>query len=164
MTAAKAAARSPRFWLMKTEPVTFSFDDLLASPNRTSSWEGVRNYQARNLMRDEFRLGDQCFIYHSSCAEPGIIGLAVVVREAHPDLTALDPDSPYFDERSYRDGVSRWCMVDVQAVEQFRQPVLLSRMRDEPELQGLMVLQKGARLSVQPVSPAHGAILLKMGL
>jgi predicted RNA-binding protein with PUA-like domain len=163
MSAAPAAARSPRFWLMKTEPVTFSLDDLLASPSQTSSWEGVRNYQARNLMRDEFKLGDQCFIYHSSCAEPGIVGLAEVVREAHSDDTALDPSSAYYDEKSFKDGVSRWCMVAVQARARFRSPLLLSQMREEPGLLGLMVLQRGARLSIQPVSPAHGALILKLG-
>ena len=161
--AATAARKSPRFWLMKTEPVTFSFDDLLASPNQTSSWEGVRNYQARNLMRDEFKLGDQCFIYHSSCAEPGIVGLAEVVREAHPDDTALDPNSPYFDERSYQAGASRWCMVSVQAKAVFSKPVLLSDMRSHEGLSGLMVLQRGARLSVQPVSGVHGHLLLELG-
>jgi predicted RNA-binding protein with PUA-like domain len=158
-----ATTASPRFWLLKTEPVTFSFDDLVAAPQRTSSWEGVRNYQARNLMRDEFRRGDQCFIYHSSCAEPGIIGLAEVVREAYPDHTALDPASPYFDEKSAQAGESRWCMVAVQAKARFAAPVYLSAMRTQPDLAGMMVLQRGARLSVQPVSAAHAALILKAG-
>jgi predicted RNA-binding protein with PUA-like domain len=156
-------AKGANHWLMKTEPDTFSFDDLVRSPRRTTSWEGVRNYQARNLMRDRMRVGDQVFIYHSSCEEPGIVGTAEVVRLAHPDLAALDPKSPYFDERSAAAGESRWWMVDVRATARFKRPVLLSAIRAEPKLAGMMVIKRGARLSVQPVAPAEWAVIVRAG-
>ncbi len=148
-----------RVWLMKTEPHVFSIDDLLRAPDRTSSWEGVRNFQARNFMRDGMRLGDFVLIYHSSCERPGIVGLAEVVREAHPDLTALDPESPYFDSKSKADGLSRWCMVDVRGIDKLKNPLYLDELRAMPALSGMVLLQKGSRLSVQPVSDEHWQIL-----
>ncbi len=122
---------SELYWLMKTEPDTFSFEDLLKRPQRTESWEGVRNYQARNFMRDHFKLGHSCFIYHSSVGEPAIVGVAKVVREAYPDPTALNPKSKYFDEKSKAKGESRWCMVDVKAYAQFAEPISLKRLKTE---------------------------------
>lgn len=148
---------------MKTEPDTFSIEDLIRAPKRTTSWEGVRNYQARNLMRDEFKLGDEVFIYHSSCEVPGVVGTAKVVREAHPDLTALDPRSEYFDEKSKAAGESRWMMVAVQALTRFAQPVSLAQLRETKGLEDMMVLKRGARLSVQPVSAKEWAIITKLG-
>lgn len=153
----------PRHWLMKTEPETFSFDHLIKAPERTTSWEGVRNYQARNLMRDEFAVGDKVFIYHSSCAEPGIVGTAEVVRAAHPDLTALDPQSPYADEKSIAQGSSRWLMVDVQAKARLVKPVTLTAIRATPALASMMVIQRGSRLSIQPVNDADWQVILAMG-
>ncbi len=148
---------------MKTEPDTFSFDDLVKAPKRTTSWEGVRNYQARNLMRDEFKLGDQVFVYHSSCAEPAVIGIGTVVREAHPDLTALNPESEYFDEKSAKDGVSRWAMVAVRASSRFKRPVTLAELRTNKSLGEMVLLQRGSRLSVQPVTAAEWKIITKLG-
>lgn len=150
----------PRHWLMKTEPETFSFDHLLKAPDRTTSWEGVRNYQARNLMRDEFAVGDLVFIYHSSCAEPGIIGIAEVVRQAHPDLTALDPESPYADAKSIAEGSSRWLMVDVRATARLLEPFTLGKIRATPSLASMMVVRRGARLSIQPVTPDEWQTIL----
>lgn len=152
-----------RYWLMKTEPDTFSFDDLLKAKDKTTSWEGVRNYQARNLMRDEMKLKDRVLFYHSSCDEPAVMGTAEVVREAHPDLTALDPESAYFDAKSAKDGASRWQMVAVKAVERFAQPVTLKQMRAMKALDGMMLLRPGSRLSVQPVSAKEWALIVKVG-
>lgn len=153
----------PRHWLMKTEPDTFSFDDLVKAPRRTTSWEGVRNYQARNLMRDDFKKGDLVFIYHSSCAEPGVVGLAEVVKESHPDRSALDPQSPYFDPKSADAGASRWQLVDVRATHRFKQLVSLTAMRSMKGLEAMLLLKRGSRLSIQAVSPAEWAIIIKSG-
>ncbi len=144
---------------MKTEPHVFSIDDLLSAPSRTSSWEGVRNYQARNFMRQEMRCGDRVLIYHSSCDRPGIVGIARVVREAHPDLTALDPESPYFDEKSMALGESRWSMVDVQGEKKLSRPLYLEELKTMPELRGMLLLQKGSRLSIQPITASEWEIL-----
>jgi predicted RNA-binding protein with PUA-like domain len=144
-------------WLMKTEPDTFSFDDLAGRPGRTDKWEGVRNYQARNFMRDAFQLGQHVFIYHSSTGEPGIIGVAEVVRTAYPDDSALDKKSDYFDEKSLKDGVSRWCMVDVKAIGRFARTISLKELKADKKLKGMALLQPGQRLSIQPVSPKEWA-------
>jgi predicted RNA-binding protein with PUA-like domain len=152
-----------KYWLMKTEPETFGWHDLLARPERKESWDGVRNYQARNFMRDEFVVGQEVFIYHSNTAEPAIIGVARVARAAHPDPTALDPSSAYFDPMSERAGSSRWLMVDVEAVAELATPVTLKRLREEPELASMALLQKGQRLSIQPVQPNEWQIICKMG-
>jgi predicted RNA-binding protein with PUA-like domain len=150
--------QSRRVWLMKTEPDVFSFEDLLRAPRQTTCWEGVRNYQARNFMRDDFKVGDLALIYHSSTAEPGIAGIAEVVRGAYPDPSALDPKSEYFDEASKKSGESRWVMVDVRA----RSAVSflsLSQIRSEKKLATMPLLQKGQRLSIQPVTPAEWKVL-----
>lgn len=149
---------SPRYWLLKSEPSVFSFDDLLAAPNRTTCWDGVRNYQARNFMRDDMRVGDLVFFHHSNAEPPGIAGVAEVVREAYPDPTALDPDHDHFDPRS-RPEAPTWLMVDVRAVERFDAPITLDELRATPGLDGLELLRRGSRLSVQPVSAAHWAIV-----
>ena len=138
---------------MKTEPDVFSFDDLVKQ--QVSPWEGVRNYQARNYMRDDFALGDEVFIYHSSIKTPGIVGLAEVVREAYPDPTALDSTSPYYDERSAEKGVSRWCMVDLKPLQRFEKAITLDLLRKEPDLAKMQLLQKGSRLSIQMVRPSE---------
>lgn len=148
-----------RYWLMKTEPDVFSYDDLLRSPKQTTAWEGVRNYQARNFMRDTMRVGDLALIYHSSCAEPGLVGTAKVVRTAVPDLTALDPQSPYYDPKSAQLGQSRWCLVEVQAFERFSEIVSLQRIKAHPDLASMLVVQRGQRLSIQPVSEQEWKIL-----
>ena len=150
-----------RYWLMKTEPDEFSWDDLEKKPKKTGSWDGVRNYQARNFMRDEFKRGDLVLFYHSSCQTPGIYGLAKVVKEAYPDPSALDKKSEYFDEKSFKDGESRWMMVDVQAVERFSMPATLEEIRREPALKTMLLLRPGQRLSVQPVEEKHAEYILK---
>ncbi len=151
------------FWLMKTEPDVFSFEDLVKAPNRTTHWEGVRNYQARNFMRDSFKKGDQVLIYHSNIDEPGVFGIATVVREGYPDSFALDPKSKYFDAQAKKKGESPWIMVDVKATHRFKNPVTRSQLKDEPRAKDMMVLQRGARLSVQPVSEDHFNLIIDLG-
>lgn len=152
-----------KYWLMKTEPTTFSYDDLEESPKKTTSWEGVRNYQARNLMRDEIKKGDAVIIYHSSTDEPAAVGMAEVVREAYPDANAMDPKHKYFDPKSKAKGSNPWLMVDVKAVGKFKAPVTRDRMRQSPALRNAMVLQKGSRLSVQPLSSDEFKTIVKLG-
>lgn len=148
-----------RAFLVKTEPETYSIDDL-ARDGRTS-WEGVRNYQARNLMRDEMKLGDPVLIYHSNAEPPGIVGLARVSREAFPDPTAFDPASKYFDEGG--DPASpRWLMVELAFVEKFPRLLPLEALKADPALAGLEVTRKGTRLSVCKVSPEHLARILAL--
>ncbi|MFM8315524.1 MAG: EVE domain-containing protein, partial [Deltaproteobacteria bacterium] len=131
---------------MKTEPDVFSFEDLVKSPNRTTHWEGVRNYQARNFMRDTFKIGDQVLVYHSNVDEPAVLGIATVVREGYPDTFALDPKSKYFDEDAKKKGISPWIMVDVKATHRFKTPVTRELLKNEPRAKTMMVLQRGARL------------------
>ena len=154
MTRVNRAARTDRqYWLLKSEPETFSFEDLWNSPGRTTHWDGVRNYQARNYMRDEMKKGDLAFFYHSG-AEPGIVGIAEIVREGYPDHTAVDPKDPHYDPKS-KGGESSWSMVDVHAIERFPRPIPLGELRTKPELEGMPLLQKGNRLSVQKVGAAE---------
>ena len=138
------------YWLMKSEPDVFSWDDL--ERKRRASWDGVRNFQARNFMRDQFRLGDCVLFYHSSCPEPGIVGIAKVVREAYPDPTALDPKSDYYDPVSAKAGDSRWFMVDIEPVQRFKRLASLAEIRGNKGLQTMLLLRKGQRLSIQPVT------------
>lgn len=145
------------FWLMKSEPSAFSIDDLARAPRRRSMWDGVRNYQARNFMRD-MRLGDKVFFYHSSCAEPGIVGTMRVVREAYPDPTQFDAKDPHFDPKSKR-AAPRWVAVDLELAEQFDTVIPLSTLRKIPALETMRILQRGNRLSVTPVSNAHWKII-----
>jgi predicted RNA-binding protein with PUA-like domain len=154
---------SRNFWLMKTEPATFSFGDLMAKPQRTDRWEGVRNYLARNLMRDKFAAGDQVFIYHSSIAEPAVAGIAEVVGPAYPDQTALDPASPYFDPKSEIAGQSRWVCVDVKAKSRFLEAISLKRLRQEAALADMALLRPGQRLSVQPVRAEEWHYICALG-
>jgi len=141
------------YWLMKSEPGECSVDDALAAPAATVPWTGVRNYQARNFMRDAMRVGDGVLFYHSNCAEPGIVGIARVASASRPDPTQFDPKSPYFDPAS-RPDAPRWLLVDVQVLR--KTPTLtLAEMRTRPELTDLLVLKKGNRLSITPVEPRH---------
>jgi predicted RNA-binding protein with PUA-like domain len=150
-------------WLMKSEPDEVSIDDLAAAPGQTLPWFGVRNYQARNFMRDQFRVGDGVLFYHSSCPEPGIAGLAEVASTAYPDATQFDPDSPYFDAKATRE-TPRWLVVDVRFVRKTRL-LSLAEMREAPTLATMTVLQRGNRLSITPVTAAQwravGALLGK---
>ena len=149
-----------RYWLMKSEPDEFSIDDLAAAKGRTTPWFGVRNYQARNFMRDQMRVGDRAFFHHSSCPEPGIAGVAEVTAQAYPDATQFDKKSPYFDPKAMRDA-PRWFNVDVTFVEKLRL-VSLAELRSHPELERMRILQRGNRLSITPVDPAEWAFVLKI--
>lgn len=142
-----------RYWLMKSEPDECSIDDALAAPDATVPWTGVRNYQARNFMRDEMQVGDGVLFYHSSCPEPGIAGIARVASGVRPDPTQFDPTSPYHDPKSPTDA-PRWLLLDVQALRKTRL-MPLAELRERPELADMRVLQKGSRLSITPVDAAH---------
>ena len=146
-------ARAPRYWLMKSEPDECSIDDALAAPGATVPWTGVRNYQARNFMRDEMQVGDGVLFYHSSCPEPGIAGIARVASATRPDPTQFDPASPYHDPKSPRDN-PRWLLLDVQALRKTRL-LPLAELRAAPELAGMRILQRGNRLSITPVEAAE---------
>ena len=147
-------------WLMKSEPDEVSVDDALAAPRATVPWTGVRNYQARNFMRDAMRVGDGVLFYHSSCAEPGIVGIARVASTAYPDPTQFDRKSPYFDPASKKEA-PRWLLVDVQVLRKTRN-LTLPELRGDPELQDLVVLRKGNRLSITPVEPRHWKRILEL--
>ncbi len=149
------------YWLMKSEPGCFSIDDLEASENRTTPWDGVRNYQARNFMRDDMRLGDKVIFYHS-VKKPSAVGVAEVVRESYPDHTSWDPDGDHFDPKSTPDN-PRWFMVDIKLVEKFDSPVSLKLMRTVSGLEGMELLRKGSRLSVMPVSEKEFDIIRRLG-
>lgn len=151
----------PRYWLMKSEPTCFSLDDLERAPAGTSSWDGVRNFQARNLLRDEIKVGDGVLFYHSSCAEPAIVGLAVVVRAGYPDHTAQDPRSDHFDPKA-TPANPIWYMVDVQFRKRLAQPLTRDILRRHPVLAGMMVVKRGSRLSVQPVAGAEWQAVLAL--
>jgi len=138
---------------MKTEPGVVGIDDVLAMPKKTVDWWGVRNYQARNFMRDQMRVGDGVLFYHSSCAEPGIAGLAEVASSAYPDRTQFDPKSPYFDPKSTAEQ-ARWMNVDVRVLRKTRL-VGLAELRRQPELERMRILQRGNRLSITPLDPAE---------
>lgn len=141
------------YWLMKSEPAECSVDDALAAPNSTVPWTGVRGYQARNFMRDRMQVGDGVLFYHSSCAVPGIVGIARVASPAYPDPTQFDPKSPYYDPASKPES-PRWSLVDVQVLRKI--PTLtLPDLRARPELAEMLVLRKGNRLSITPVEPRH---------
>lgn len=149
------------FWLMKSEPEECSVDDVLAMPNATVPWFGVRNYQARNFMRDQMRVGDGVLFYHSSCADPGIYGLGEVASDAYADPTQFDPASPYFDPKASADA-PRWSLVDVRVLKRLNPALLLSTLRECPALTEMQVLQRGNRLSITPVSQAHWNVLQKL--
>lgn len=154
---------SKRFWLLKTEPSVFSFEDLVDAPEQTTGWEGVRNYQARNLLRDEFQIGDEALVYHSSTDIPAVMGVAEIVRAAYPDKTALDPKSKYYDAKAKAKGESPWVLVDVRAKSRLKTPVTRDQLRENAATQGMMVLKRGSRLSVQPVEEAAFNAILKLG-
>ena len=149
-------------WLMKSEPEVFSFADLLKAPKSTTGWEGVRNYQARNYMRDGMRVGDLVLFYHSNADPTGVAGLAEVVREAYPDPAQFDRKSEYFDPKATRD-VPIWMQVDIRAVEAFPAVVSLEQLKRDAALSGMEVTRTGSRLSVQLVSSAHFARVIELG-
>lgn len=150
-----------RFWLMKTEPDVFSWDDLERSAERTTHWDGVRNYQARNFMRDDMRVGDGVLFYHSRQDPMAIVGIARVAKAAYPDPSQFDPGSKYFDPRSPAES-PRWFCVAVQAVRRLDEPVTLARLREAPALAEMQLLRKGQRLSVQPVTASEWKAVLRL--
>ncbi len=144
---------------MKSEPDVFGIQDLYQRPNQTEPWDGVRNYQARNMMRDAMKLGDQVFFYHSNCDEPGIVGIMEIAKEGYPDHTAFDPDDHHFDPKS-DPANPRWMMVDVKFVRQFSRTIGLKELKARPELVSMAVVRPGNRLSVMPVSAEEWAFIL----
>ena len=156
------ARTTRRYWLLKSEPDCFSFDDLLAAPRRTTHWSGVRNYQARNTMRDDMKKGDGVLFYHSGAQPAGIAGTAEIVREGYPDFTAWDPSDEHFDPKSSDDDPT-WYMVDVRAGERLRHFLDLPGLRHVRELEHMELLRKGSRLSVQPVRQEEWAAVLRLG-
>ena len=152
--------RATRYWLMKSEPDVYSFDDLRR--DKTTPWDGVRNYQARNLMRDEMEVGDGVLFYHSNAKPPGVAGVAKVCRKAYPDPTQFDAKSKYHDPKSSPED-PRWMLVDIRAVKPLKRFVSLDELKGEPRLKDMGVIRRGNRLSVQPVTAAEWKRVLAMG-
>lgn len=158
------APRAPgevRYWLVKSEPETFSFDDLLAARGKRTHWDGVRNFAARNFLRDGMRIGDRVFFYHSMVEPQAIVGICEVVKQGYPDPTAFDPKHPGYDEKSDPEDPT-WFMVDLRAVSRFTKPVSLKEIRAKPELAQMAVLRVG-RLSVSPVTKEEWDVIVAMG-
>ena len=153
-------ARVPHYWLMKTEPSVFSIQDLATQPKKTTCWDGVRNYQARNFMRD-MKQGDRVLLYHSNADPPAIVGVARVVRESYPDHTAWDSRDPHYDPKSSEEN-PRWLMVDIQLEKIFKKPLPLDQLREVPELKEMELLRKGSRLSVQRVTAGEFERVIKL--
>ena len=152
---------SPSYWLMKSEPTSFSFDGLVKSKHSTNHWDGVRNYQARNYMR-EMKVGDKVLFYHSNCDEPGVVGLAEVVREAYPDHTQFDSTNIHYDPKATREKPI-WDMVDLKALKLLRKPVTLDALRRTKGLEKMILLRRGNRLSVTPVTAREWEIIVRLG-
>lgn len=149
------------YWLMKSEPSMFGIDDLCNKASQTEHWDGVRNYQARNMMRDQMKLGDLAFFYHSNCELPGIVGIVEIVREAYPDFTAFDPDNKHYDPKSTPDKPC-WMMVDVKYCRSLRRVITLKELKQYPELSDLALVRKGNRLSIMPVDKDQWNFILAM--
>lgn len=143
--------KATQYWLMKSEPDCYSIDDLASEKNKTTFWDGVRNYQARNFMRDDMKVGDKVLFYHSNAKPPGVAGVARIVKESYPDFTAFDPNDKHYDPKSKQDN-PRWFMVDIKYEKKFKRLVSLDELRGVKSLEGMVLLQKGSRLSVQPVT------------
>jgi predicted RNA-binding protein with PUA-like domain len=150
-----------KYWLMKSEPSVFGIEDLKNRPDATEPWDGVRNYQARNYMRDDMKCGDLAFFYHSNCKVPGIVGIVEIVREAYPDNSAFNPESSYFDPKSRHDQ-PRWFMVDVRFKRQFSRTISLNELKECAELQEMTLLRRGNRLSIMPVTKQQWRYILSM--
>lgn len=149
-----------RYWLMKSEPTSFSIDDLMKAPSQTTCWDGVRNYQARNFMRD-MAVGDQILFYHSNADPPAVMGIAEIVTTVYVDPTQFDKKDSHYDPES-KPAQPRWEMVDIKYVRKFSRPLSLDQLRKEPTLKGMGLLRKGSRLSVQPVSPSEWKYILSL--
>jgi predicted RNA-binding protein with PUA-like domain len=146
---------------MKSEPETFGIQDLYNKPHQTEHWDGVRNYQARNMMRDDMKVGDQAFFYHSNCEEPGIVGIMEIVREGYPDFSAFDPEDIHFDPKSHSDN-PRWIMVDVKFVKTLSRTITLKELKQKEDLAGLALVRPGNRLSIMPVSKQQWEYILSL--
>src|SRR5471030_1689082 len=140
-----------KYWLFKSEPETFGIDHLAKKSKQTEHWDGVRNYQVRNMLRDDIKVGDKGFFYHSNCTPPGVVGIIEVVRAGYPDFKAFDPESKYYDPKSTRDA-PRWFMVDVELVKKFKRMVTLEEIKQHPLLHKMVVARRGSRLSISPVT------------
>lgn len=149
------------YWLFKSEPETFGIDLLAKKPNQTEHWDGVRNYQARNMLRDQIKVGDLAFFYHSNCTPPGIVGIIQIVKSGYPDSTAFDPESKYYDPASSPDH-PRWFMVDVKLVKKFSRMITLEELKSHPALETMQVARKGNRLSITPVTATEWDVILAM--
>jgi len=147
------------YWLMKSEPDAYSIDDL--ARDKTEPWDGIRNYQARNMMRDDMKIGDDVLFYHSSCKVPAVVGLAKVASGAYPDPTQFDPRSKYYDEKSDQDD-PRWLLVDVKFVRKLKRPITLKELKEHPALTDFRLNQRGNRLSIFPVDKAHWKLILSL--
>jgi len=147
-------------WLFKSEPDAFSIDDLSRRPNQTEHWDGVRNYQVRNMLRDQIKVGDLAFFYHSSCTPPGIVGIMKIVKAAYPDESAFNPKSKFFDPKSTPEN-PRWFMVDVQLVKKFPQMITLDEIKNNPLLKDMLVARRGNRLSITPVTEKEWEVLTR---
>ncbi|MDG2122087.1 MAG: EVE domain-containing protein [Verrucomicrobiales bacterium] len=151
-----------KYWLLKSEPDVFGLDDLKKCPKKTEPWDGIRNYQARNFMRDEMTVGDLALFYHSNTSPPGVAGVVKIVKEAYPDHTAFDPKTKYHDPKSDPEN-PRWLMVDVQFVAGFPDYVELAQLKADPKLEGMLTLRRGNRLSITPVEKKHFNHICKLG-
>jgi predicted RNA-binding protein with PUA-like domain len=149
------------YWLMKSEPDVFGIDDLRKRPKQTEPWDGVRNYQARNMLRDQMKKGELAFFYHSSCAEPGIVGIMEIVRAGYPDSSAFDPDDHHYDPKSSPDA-PRWFRVDVRFKRKLRRTITLAELKEQPKLAGMGLLARGNRLSVMPVTAGQWDFILDL--
>lgn len=149
------------YWLFKSEPNEFSIDDLASQPQQTDHWDGIRNYQVRNMIRDQMRCGDTLFFYHSNTAEPGIVGIAEIVREAYPDFTAFDPDDKHYDPKSDPDN-PRWLMVDIKFVRKLKRNITLSELKTHDALSELALVKRGNRLSIMPVTAEQWDYILEL--
>ncbi len=151
-----------KYWLFKSEPTAYSFDALLNEENQTAEWDGVRNYQVRNFMRDEMGQGDAVLFYHSSTTPTAVVGTATIVSQAYPDVTAWDPQSKYYDPKSSPDNPA-WLVVDIKADRELSRPVTLAEIKQNPALAGMLLVKRGMRLSIQPVTQADYEEIVLLG-
>ena len=150
-----------KYWLFKSEPETFSIDHLQKKPKQTEHWDGVRNYQARNMLRDDIKIGDKGFFYHSNCTPPGIVGIVEIVRAGYPDPSAQHPESDYYDPKSSHEN-PRWFMVDVRFVKKFKKMLTLEDLKNNPALENMQVAKRGNRLSITPITAHEWKTILAM--
>ena len=149
------------YWLFKSEPDVFGIDHLKDMPEQTEHWDGIRNYQARNMLRDDVKPGDLVFFYHSNCKEPAIVGIMEVTREGYPDHTAFDPEQHYYDPKSDPEN-PRWYMVDIKYVRELKRPITLQELKQLPQLEDMPLVRRGNRLSIMPVNKEHWDLILEL--